>query len=64
MIKKTGSKKTILEKIGKEMKSNPPRVLAKTRAKAGPKAAAAQKTAILLNKARRAGAMIKKPSRK
>jgi hypothetical protein len=44
------------EKIGRELKDNPPRVLAKTRKKKGRKQAEKQRRAILLSKARRAGA--------
>lgn len=59
--KKSGSgsrKKRILQKVGKEIKNNPPRILAKTAKKKGKKAAGKQKVAILLNKARAAGAKI------
>mgnify|MGYP001558508429 CR=1 FL=1 len=38
---------------GHEVKTNPPRILAKTRKKFGAKRAEAQRTAIVLNKARR-----------
>lgn len=37
---------------GREMKKNPPRILAKTRRKKGKKAAKRQKVAIMLSKAR------------
>jgi len=48
----------ILQRVGTEVKENPPKILAKTRAKSGPKRAEAQRTAIVLDKARRAGARI------
>lgn len=47
--------KKALSKIGKELKENEPKVVARTRQKKGKKAAQAQKTAILLSKARKAG---------
>jgi hypothetical protein len=53
-----GAKKSKLEKIGHELKVNPPRILAKTRAKKGAKRANKQRVAILLSKARRAGAKV------
>jgi len=46
----------ILHTIGQELKDNPPDILAHTRRKFGARRAAKQKTAILLSKARRAGA--------
>ena len=46
-------KTRILSRIGKELKKNPPKILAKTRRKKGKTAALAQKRAILLSKARR-----------
>ena len=52
--------KRILSSVGKELKNNPPKILAKTRKKKGPTAAKKQKVAILLNKARKRGARIKK----
>lgn len=50
----------ILQAMGHEMKENEPAVLAKTRRKKGAKAAERQRRAILLDKARRAGAHIPK----
>ena len=50
--------KAILKNVGDELKSNPPKVLAKTRRKSGAKRANKQRVAILLSKARRAGANI------
>lgn len=52
------SNKAILSRVGKEIKKNPPRILAKTAKKEGPAAAKKQKVAILLSKARKAGAKI------
>lgn len=49
---------SVLERVGHELKVNPPSVLASTRRKYGPVQAAKQKTAILLSKARKAGASI------
>ena len=46
---------SILKKIAREMKKNPPAVLAKTEKKKGKKAAEKQRVAILLSKARKAG---------
>lgn len=48
----------ILSGIGSELKENPPSILSETRRKKGKKAAAEQRTAILLSKARKAGADI------
>lgn len=48
----------ILSGIGRELKHNPPAVLAKTRRKKGAKAAERQRVAILLSKARDAGARV------
>lgn len=48
----------ILDSIGKELRDNPPGILAKTRRKEGPKASEKQRVAILLNKARKAGAKV------
>lgn len=53
-------RKTILGRIGDELKRNPPAALAKTRRKFGAKRAEAQRRAILLSKARKAGARIPK----
>ena len=58
-IKMPMSKKDMMMKrIGHELKENPPKILAKTARKFGKAKAAKQKTAILLSKARRAGAKI------
>jgi len=51
--------KGILESVGHEMKVNPPKILAKTASKFGKADAERQRRAILLSKARRAGARIK-----
>jgi len=51
-------KKGILERVGHELKTNPPAILAKTRRKSGAKRANKQRVAILLSKARRAGANV------
>ena len=45
----------ILESIGKELKDNPPAIVEHTAQKFGPARALAQKRAILLSKARKAG---------
>ncbi len=60
MAKKKTKTKKILSRIGKELKKDEPAIVGKTRRKKGAKAAAKQKTAILLSKARKAGARIKK----
>lgn len=52
----TGRSAHVLSEVGAEMKSNPPKVLTKTRRKKGAKAAERQRTAILLSKARQRGA--------
>jgi hypothetical protein len=52
----------ILESIGHELKTNPPKVLAQTRKKEGAAQADKQRVAILLSKARKAGAKV--PARK
>ena len=54
----TTKTKQVLSKFGKEMKKNPPKILAKTAKKKGKKQAEKQRVAILLSKARRAGAKI------
>lgn len=59
MAKKTRSAR-ILSSVGAELRDNPPAILAKTRRKKGKAAAEEQRTAILLNKARRRGASIPK----
>ncbi len=46
----------ILSSVGRELKRNPPAILAKTRRKKGARAANRQRVAILLNKARERGA--------
>ncbi len=51
----------ILESVGSEIKSNPPKILSKTAAKFGPQRAEKQRVAILLSKARKAGASVAKP---
>ena len=48
----------IIERAGREVRDNPPKILAKTRRKKGAKAAHKQKVAIMLSKVRRAGAKI------
>jgi len=48
----------VLESVGHELKSNPPKVLAKTRRKKGAKQAEKQRRAILLSKARGKGANV------
>ena len=48
----------ILARIGHELKVNPPAVLATTRRKKGRRAAERQRRAILLSKARAAGAEV------
>lgn len=48
----------IIQSAGHELKANPPKILAKTRRKKGAKAAARQRTAILLSKARSRGARV------
>lgn len=63
--KKTKSRK-ILHRMGTEMKHNPPAIVEKTRREKGDEAAEGQRKAILISKARRAGARIpyKKSKRK
>jgi len=48
----------ILEKVGNELKTNPPATLNKTARKKGIRQAEKQRKAILLSKARRLGAKI------
>ncbi len=55
---KTSKTKDVLQKVGHEIKTNPPRILAKTAKKKGKAQANKQRVAILLNKARKAGAKI------
>ena len=58
------SNDSILSDVGTELKQNPPKVLSTTKAKFGPARAQKQRVAILLSKARKAGASIPKvPSR-
>lgn len=52
--------KRILARVGHELKKKPPRILAKTRRKKGKAAAEKQRVAILLAKARKRGARIKR----
>jgi hypothetical protein len=52
-----------LRGIGRELRDNPPRILAKTLRKKGPKAAERQRRAILLSKARTAGIKTGKKTR-
>jgi len=51
----------ITESVGKELKDNPPAILASTKRKFGAARAESQRRAILLSKARRMGARIPKP---
>lgn len=44
-----------IERAGRELKANPPAILAKTRRKKGKKAAERQRRAIMFSKARRQG---------
>ena len=53
----------VVEDMGHELKMNPPKILARTRAMSGPKQAEKQRVAILLSKARRRGAKIKRSKR-
>ena len=48
----------ILQEVGHELKTRPPKVLSKTRRKKGAKAAERQRKAILLSKARSKGARV------
>lgn len=56
-MSKHGRSARILQDVGHELKTNPPKVLGKTRRKKGKKAAEKQRQAILLSKARARGAM-------
>jgi hypothetical protein len=47
-----GEDREALERVGRELKENPPRILAKTRAKKGKRASERQRRAILLSKYR------------
>ena len=63
--KKPTKTSVALERAGREIKENPPRVLASTARKFGPERAEKQRVAILLSKARQAGARIpQKPESK
>lgn len=48
----------IVESIGSELKSDPPKVLANTARKFGPERAKKQRIAILLSKSRKRGAKV------
>ena len=50
----------VLQSVGRELKRNPPAILAKTRRKSGKARAEKQRVAILLSKSRRRGAKIKR----
>jgi hypothetical protein len=50
----------ITESVGKELKNNPPKILAQTASKFGQQRAQKQKVAILLSKSRKLGANIPK----
>jgi hypothetical protein len=58
-----GKTRRILHSVGRELKENPPRQLAKTRKKFGAKRADKQRIAILLSKARKRGASVKRRSK-
>jgi hypothetical protein len=64
MAKKKTKSKGKVEAAFREMKKNPPAILAKTRAKKGAAAAEKQRVAIGLSKARAAGAKIPKKKKK
>jgi hypothetical protein len=59
-VAKNTKTRRILKSVGHELKANPPKVLATTRRKKGAKAAERQRKAILLSKARKRGARIKR----
>jgi hypothetical protein len=61
VAKQTKSRR-ILKSVAHELKHNPPSILATTRRKKGAKAAERQRKAILLSKARKRGARIKRKS--
>lgn len=61
--KKKTKTRRILEDVGHELKVNEPRIVGHTRRKYGAARARKQETAILLNKARKRGARIKKRGR-
>lgn len=56
MRKRRGRTAKILERVGHELKASPPRSVKRERLRKGPRAAEAMRRAILLSKARRAGA--------
>lgn len=56
--KKVSKTKKLIKAAGRELKSNPPKVLKSTMRKKGPEAANKQRVAIMLSKARSAGADI------
>jgi len=53
-----GKTESILQSVGHELKTKPPEILGKTRRKFGAARAESQRKAILLNKARKAGARV------
>lgn len=54
----TSTTRDITEAVGHELKTNPPKILARTRSKYGKARAEKQRVAILLSKSRKAGARI------
>lgn len=58
--RKPSKTKRVLRSVGRELKRNPPAILAKTARKKGPAAAERQRKAILLSKARDKGARVKR----
>lgn len=52
---------TALSSAGRELKENPPKVLASTRRKFGAKRADKQRKAIMFSKARKLGATVPRP---
>ena len=52
--------KAVMKGVAHEMKKNPPKILAHTRSKFGAKRSEEQRVAIMMNKARKRGASIKK----
>ncbi len=60
MAKKKTKTEKILSSVGRELKRDEPAIVGKARIKHGERAARKQETAILLSKARRRGARIKK----
>lgn len=55
--------RAITESVGRELRDNPPKQLAKTARKFGSERAAKQRVAILLSKSRKAGARIPQRSK-